>query len=706
MKSVYTLRNVSSIAFIMLLMVSFTLAQEKIGGPYQKDANTVLLLHFDGDLTNPADLSDDGVGHGNISFFPRPNFGQCLRFDNDALSDSSYVTVPDNDNLDLTGSWTIEGWINVFTFGQSSSDHRWVPRLVIKPGDEAFWQPNYWVELWGDNRFFQVGFHDSTQSNWPAVTSAPNVMSPGQWVHLTFIRDDSRKILIQMVHNEALEMIWFGSMSYANLPCTTPVTTHQDVHIGWAGAVGIPTSSVDSWLDGFVDEIRISNIVRDFPVPPIITGLKQIANQEASATSYEVTGNVSAFSPTGNITDVTLRYSTDKGTSWNNITMVAGTGDEYTASIPQQPTGSIIQYYMVAKDDKGLESLFPTPGNSPLSFGVYSPNSIVFDLNFEEGNGPLIDHSPYNQNITFFDGPFYSTDAVSGNYAYEFPADKDSAFFWVDSPFLTSKEFALDFWFKAEGDTILPYIRMIIRPTQPASHVEQNYYVRTEPNNALSARYMVDPNLTTRTKDNVNLILPDGILKTNKWFHVQFERSNELAIVKVFDQNGNLLGKAFDDEDIALNPPKPDANAPLRIGWAGNSWDGTIRKLNGKMDDIKVYNYAALGLDTSGVVSDVAEDRFLGSANTFDLVQNYPNPFNPETIIKYQIPSSGNVNLVVYDLLGRKVKTLVDGFRNAGSYEVNWNSKNDSGFQVSSGIYFYSLQSGDMIKTLKMILMR
>ena len=694
--------------FLLVFLLAFfslnSFAQEQIGGPYTVDDNTVLLLHFDGDLTNPSTMSDDAVGHGNYSFFPRPNFGQCLRFDNDALSDSSYATVPDNDNLDMVGSWTIEGWINVFTFGQSSSDHRWVPRLVIKPGDEAFWQPNYWVELWGDNRWFQVGFHDSTQSYWPAVTSAPNVMAPGEWVHLTFIRDDERKILVQMVHDEELNLKWFGTMSYADLSNTVPINTNQDVHIGWAGAVGIPTSSVDSWLDGFVDEIRISNIVRDFAVPPVITSLSQVPNQEVSATEYTVSANLFAFSQTGSISSAVLHYTADDGTTWTDLPMTQGAGDEYAAVIPQQPTGTVVKYYVTATDDRDQTSQYPEEGNDPLSFGVYQPESQILELTFEEGSGDPIDHSSYSQYVDYYAGPFYTDDAAVGNYAYQFPEEEDSAYLSIDSPFLTAEEFALDFWVKFEGDTILPYIRFVIRSAS-GNHVDQNYYVRTEPGNTISARYQVDPDLESRTRNDVNLVFPEGLLEIGKWLHIQYERSSDLVVAKVFDEEGSLLGKQYDVEDIALNPPRP-GKTPLRIGWAGNSWEGTVRKLNGKMDDIKIYNYAALEMDTTGTVVGVKDVDGASLPTEFALDQNYPNPFNPSTKIKFQIPAASRVNLTIFNLLGQEVATIVNEDLNAGTFEVEWNGKNNFGGLVSSGVYFYKLKADDYSQIRKMILMK
>jgi hypothetical protein len=86
---------------------------------------------------------------------------------------------------------------------------------------------------------------------------------------------------------------------------------------------------------------------------------------------------------------------------------------------------------------------------------------------------------------------------------------------------------------------------------------------------------------------------------------------------------------------------------------------------------------------------------------TFELKQNYPNPFNPSTIINYQIEHSGKVSLRVYDILGNEVAILVDEEKEAGLYSVDFDAS-----KLSSGVYFYKLQSGKFVQTRKMILIR
>jgi hypothetical protein len=90
-----------------------------------------------------------------------------------------------------------------------------------------------------------------------------------------------------------------------------------------------------------------------------------------------------------------------------------------------------------------------------------------------------------------------------------------------------------------------------------------------------------------------------------------------------------------------------------------------------------------------------------GLPKVFALEQNYPNPFNPSTTIRYQLPVASEVKLEVYDVLGKKIATLVNERQSAGSYQVVWNASG-----LSSGTYFYRLQAGTFTQTKKMILVK
>jgi len=103
---------------------------------------------------------------------------------------------------------------------------------------------------------------------------------------------------------------------------------------------------------------------------------------------------------------------------------------------------------------------------------------------------------------------------------------------------------------------------------------------------------------------------------------------------------------------------------------------------------------------TNGGVTGITQFTGL-SPNKFSLSQNYPNPFNPQTKIKFAVPKSSFTKLIIYDLLGREVETLVNEELKPGTYEADWDGSN-----YSSGVYFYKIISGDFVEIKKMVLMK
>lgn len=108
------------------------------------------------------------------------------------------------------------------------------------------------------------------------------------------------------------------------------------------------------------------------------------------------------------------------------------------------------------------------------------------------------------------------------------------------------------------------------------------------------------------------------------------------------------------------------------------------------------YSYT---IDSSGTVVGINNTGEMIPEN-ISLEQNYPNPFNPETVIKYSLPNSGYVELKIFNVMGKEVKTLVNGRQEAGTYSVSFNPGISN---LPSGAYFYRLVSGNLVKTLKMV---
>ncbi len=128
----------------------------------------------------------------------------------------------------------------------------------------------------------------------------------------------------------------------------------------------------------------------------------------------------------------------------------------------------------------------------------------------------------------------------------------------------------------------------------------------------------------------------------------------------------------------------------------GNSALGSVTKL-------KQYSSTASFFYESNFTelpTDIWENQ-LHTPENFVLFQNYPNPFNQVTTIKCELPAISNVSLIIYDILGRKVKELVNTKQAAGKYEVHFDAA-----KLASGVYIYKLQTDDFMSIKKMLLLK
>lgn len=136
------------------------------------------------------------------------------------------------------------------------------------------------------------------------------------------------------------------------------------------------------------------------------------------------------------------------------------------------------------------------------------------------------------------------------------------------------------------------------------------------------------------------------------------------------------------------------------------SFTGTLSGARGNLIIYVFNNTNANLLGQSAPVFVTGVEEGAGLPKTFALDQNYPNPFNPTTNIKFDLPKMTNVKIVIYDILGREVRTLVDGNMAAGRYTETWNGLNDHGQQVGTGVYFYRMEAGSFVSMKKMLLLK
>jgi hypothetical protein len=160
-------------------------------------------------------------------------------------------------------------------------------------------------------------------------------------------------------------------------------------------------------------------------------------------------------------------------------------------------------------------------------------------------------------------------------------------------------------------------------------------------------------------------------------------------------------------DGVLLSTNPRSINMPAGSGFKVGGYSTSSFSLSGKMDEFRVYNRALTAAEISATWNQELPIP-LGTKNTntqvpnsYSLSQNYPNPFNPVTNISYAIPKAGNVKLVVYDVLGREVATLVNEVKTPGSYKVMFDASN-----LASGVYMYRIEAGDFVNTKKMMLVK
>jgi hypothetical protein len=180
----------------------------------------------------------------------------------------------------------------------------------------------------------------------------------------------------------------------------------------------------------------------------------------------------------------------------------------------------------------------------------------------------------------------------------------------------------------------------------------------------------------------------------------RYEGTDPRQIRYIYKANAQTVPSVWNAPFTGVNDYWPEYSPPQRAY--------TVRGTDNSIGSAVLYVSALdqdLYFDASSftAVDDEVEDKPI---RRFSLDQNYPNPFNPTTKIEFVLSKSGQVRIEIFNILGQKVKTLVDQYLKAGHQMIEWDGKDESGEEVASGIYFYRLQAKEFTQTKKMVLMR
>lgn len=221
------------------------------GGPYTVDGNTVLLLHFDNNLNEESHnytLSNHGITKTYVTN-PISDLNDVIYFDNSNSSNDSYVTVPNTaGEMSLDGNWTIEFWFYIESWDQSYNN--WpVPILLPTTGFES----NYCLELPSTDEYLKYVFTGNNGNI--GLYSSQNSITTGRWYHVALINDYDNLTSKLMLHDLSFQKLEEKSANYA--AGTSISTALENLRIG----AGLFT---ENHFNGYIDELRISNVVRNF----------------------------------------------------------------------------------------------------------------------------------------------------------------------------------------------------------------------------------------------------------------------------------------------------------------------------------------------------------------------------------------------------------------------------------------------------------
>ena len=185
--------------------------------------------------------------------------------------------------------------------------------------------------------------------------------------------------------------------------------------------------------------------------------------------------------------------------------------------------------------------------------------------------------------------------------------------------------------------------------------------------------------------------------------------NGQLDISAWFSNNGGSILTNTSDVMLAypfdINNPNclPMSGSPVLTGGGTPPDDGFFdptATYKGAFKDVDwTFGWARFNPDSTTLGVKERLKNIL--PENFELAQNYPNPFNPSTKIRFSLLNASNVRLTVYNVLGQQVETLVNGFRNTGTYEVTWDASH-----LTSGVYIYRLEAGNIVISKKMLLLK
>jgi hypothetical protein len=238
---------------------------------------------------------------------------------------------------------------------------------------------------------------------------------------------------------------------------------------------------------------------------------------------------------------------------------------------------------------------------------------------------------------------------------------------------------------------------------QPLSNNVYYWRVRARNNSGFWGAWSPRNQLTIMATPAINQITPDkatqgqSLTVTIVGDNTFFAESSTMADVRLVRGAETIQPVSGETTSFGVMTAIFNIDSSAAVG----KWDVHVQQ-EGELGEVVLLNGFTIESGTvlavQGATDEVPAD--------FEMSQNFPNPFNPSTEIQFQIPRKEHIEIRIFNLLGEKVRTLVDDEYGSGYHRLNWNGKNDYGIDMPSGIYFYRIAAGSFVDIKKMSLLR
>jgi len=558
--------------------------------------------------------------------------------------DNDHVSIPHSSIGSLTGSFSVEAWFNVSGGTEDCA-------IISKHHNDNGSRSGYTIEYSGTNSNIHavIGY----DGGWYPTEIPFNSLNEWHHVAMTYNSD-----------SDELKLYLDGILMDTATGATTPQYNSSDLWIGGSA------NYVNNYFQGSIDQVRIWNDMRT--ATEIQDNMhRALSETETNLVAYYSFDHSSGttLSDAAGANDGTLTYMTDD--DWVTSLIPVGETCAFVNTTSQTTVGDA---------GKQLKATITTGGDDSNYLGIY-----------QTGDG---------------------TDKINSGETFPSGITQRSDIFWGVEEFGTVTADLIIDYSQVGGISTPTAIRLLKRADCSSVWTDVTSSYTHDINNRTFTATGVTSFSEFSVGDGGDNSLP---VELSAFYAEANERSQSITIHWVTESELDNLGFILERRAVSAEQSEwiKIANyiTDSRLQGHGSvTYRTEYSYTDETVEEGEIYDYRLADVSYDGTIT--YHDLFLTGVEikqfptVFKLYPNYPNPFNPITTINYDLPEDCNVNLIIYDIMGRQVLKLVDEHLQAGYKSIRWNGRNVSGQLVGAGMYLYAIEAGKHTAIRKMVLLK